>query len=66
MPKSLLPLHLITSNREKRCSECGLVFDKDAKPSVSRAFADHVRKDHRAAIVGTGKLTAPGDYHKSK
>lgn len=67
MPKSLLPPHLISFGTVKRCSECETIFDKDAKPSVSRAFADHVRKKHRAAIVESEKkLTAPADYHKVK
>lgn len=67
MPKSLLPPHLISVGAMKRCSECETTFDKGAKPSLSRAFADHVRNKHRAAISESGKTPpAPSDYHKTK
>ena len=41
-----LPAHLISRHKLKRCSICGQTFSDDAKPSLSKAFADHVRVAH--------------------
>lgn len=46
MPTKKMPPHLIEVNRRKRCSECGKVFSPDSKPSLSKAFAQHVRSEH--------------------
>ena len=43
------PPHLIKRNGEKCCSVCKKVFTADSKPSVSKAFVEHVRNEHRPA-----------------
>jgi hypothetical protein len=47
MPRPNLPPYLTTVTGKKRCSACGIEFPKDCKPSVSKAFAEHVRKVHK-------------------
>jgi hypothetical protein len=42
-----LPAHLVTSNEVKRCSLCNQEFANDAKPSLSKAFAEHVKQAHK-------------------
>jgi hypothetical protein len=32
---------------KKRCSACGLEFPKGSEPSLSKAFAEHIRKVHK-------------------
>jgi hypothetical protein len=41
------PLHLISDGNLKRCSVCGYPFQPDVKPSMSVAFASHLRKAHQ-------------------
>lgn len=36
--------HLIADGNLERCSVCGYPFPADVKPSMSVAFADHLRK----------------------
>jgi len=47
MRRSNLPPYLTTVMGKKRCSACDMEFPKDSRPSVSKAFAEHVRKAHR-------------------
>jgi hypothetical protein len=47
MVRKRLPAHLVTSNEVKRCSLCNKEFTADAKPSLSKAFAQHVKQVHR-------------------
>jgi hypothetical protein len=51
MPKSKLPAHLITVLGVKRCSLCKEAFAKDVKPSLSQAFAEHVRSLHKPLVA---------------
>jgi hypothetical protein len=37
---------LISDGNLKRCSVCGYPFPADVKPSMSVAFAEHLRKAH--------------------
>jgi hypothetical protein len=47
MSAQKLPPHLVSfGDDKKKCSECGQVFMLDAKPSLSRAFSEHVRTVH--------------------
>ena len=46
MPKAPLPPHLIERDAVKQCSDCGEKFTADSKPSLSKAFAKHVREKH--------------------
>jgi len=39
--------HLIDYQGARRCSVCKMPFPSDAKPSVDKAFAEHVIKAHR-------------------
>jgi hypothetical protein len=39
--------HLTADGNLERCSVCGYPFPADVKPSMSVAFADHLRKAHR-------------------
>jgi hypothetical protein len=48
-----IPPYLTTVSEKKVCSVCGLEFPKDSKPSVSRAFAEHVRKIHKKKVRET-------------
>ena len=41
------PPQLIERDGKKYCSSCGLHFAFDAKPTISKAFVEHVRQDHR-------------------
>ena len=50
MQRANLPAYLTTVNGKKVCSVCGLHFPKDSKPSISKAFALHVRETHRAKL----------------
>ena len=36
--------HLIADGNLERCSVCGYLFPADVKPSMSVAFADHLRE----------------------
>jgi hypothetical protein len=36
--------HLIADGNHERCSVCGYSFPADVKPSMSVAFADHLRE----------------------
>lgn len=47
MHRQKIPPYLTTVLGKKRCSVCGLVFPKDSKPSLSKAFAEHVRNAHK-------------------
>jgi hypothetical protein len=48
MPKPNLPPHLVTDSGEiKLCSHCRKEFPADSKPSLSKAFAAHVRNEHK-------------------
>jgi hypothetical protein len=38
--------HLISAGDLKHCSVCGYPFKPDVQPSMSAAFADHMRKTH--------------------
>ena len=42
------PPHLISAGKLKHCSVCGYPFQPDVQPSISAAFADHLRKAHHA------------------
>lgn len=42
-----IPPHLVERDGEKACSACGIRFNPDGDKSISKAFAAHVRKDHR-------------------
>jgi hypothetical protein len=42
-----LPPHLVSNGDVKRCSECGVPFSNDVKPSLSKAFAEHIRTAHK-------------------
>lgn len=44
-----LPPHLVDRDGEKLCSACGVVIPADAKPSLSKAFVEHVRQVHNPA-----------------
>lgn len=39
--------HLKTIDDVKYCSLCNKAFPEDSKPSISKAFAAHVRQDHK-------------------
>ena len=39
--------HLIADGNLERCSVCGYPFPADVKPSMSVAFAEHLRKAHQ-------------------
>ena len=40
--------HLIADGDLERCSVCGCPFPEDVKPSMSVAFADHLRAKHQS------------------
>lgn len=62
-----LPPYLISKGDQKQCSVCGATFEKHVKPSLSRAFREHVEREHRTQRKSeNAKLTAPGNYHKVK
>ena len=48
-------LCLVPDGEVQRCSLCGFPFHRDVKPSVSLAFAWHLRKVHWLAQTGEGK-----------
>jgi hypothetical protein len=39
--------HLIPDSNLQRCSVCGYPFPADVHPSMSVAFAEHLRKAHQ-------------------
>ena len=44
--------HLKTTEDDvKCCSMCGKKFPEDSKPSISKAFAAHVREEHQRPTV---------------
>ena len=47
MATSKLPAYLLTRLGKKECSLCGKVFPQDVKPSLGKAFAEHVREEHK-------------------
>ena len=47
MPKMAMRAHLIERDGIKRCSICNAEFAEDAKLSLSKAFAEHVRSAHK-------------------
>lgn len=53
------PPHLISAGNLKRCSVCGCSFQPDVKPSMSVAFADHLRKAHQP-----GQMTSQAAVRK--
>ena len=44
-----MPPHLIDHNGVKRCSACDVAFPPGSQPSISKAFAAHVRDEHKPA-----------------
>jgi hypothetical protein len=58
MSRPQLPPYLFTRLGKKECSICRKVFPKDSKPSISKAFAEHVRQAHPRK--GSGKDKANG------
>ena len=46
MSRKHMPPYLITVKGTKKCSLCDEPFSDDSKPSVSKAFASHVRTAH--------------------
>jgi hypothetical protein len=44
--KKMAP-HLVDRGGEKGCSACSMIFKADVTPSISRAFAEHIRQVHR-------------------
>jgi hypothetical protein len=48
MGRAKIPPYLTTVSGKKCCSVCGLEFPKGVKPSLSKAFAEHIRKIHKA------------------
>jgi hypothetical protein len=46
MLRKHMPPHLVTVRGVKKCSLCSERFPEDAKPSLSKAFAAHVRTVH--------------------
>jgi len=50
-----LPPHLIERNGIKICSTCRLAFSTDSKPSISKAFAAHIRAKHPLIVPITPK-----------
>jgi hypothetical protein len=47
MPRTKLPPHLIDYMGAKRCSICKMPFPSDVQPALDKAFAEHVRTNHR-------------------
>jgi hypothetical protein len=45
------PPHLVQHGNQKRCSACNHPFALDVKPSLSRAFRQHVEEMHRTKIA---------------
>jgi hypothetical protein len=60
MPKQLPP-HLVPAHNgeKKRCSVCHEEFTADAKPSLSKAFAQHVREKHQRSPEHTLRASRP-------
>jgi hypothetical protein len=48
MAKPPMAPYLTTTLGKKCCSLCRMVFTKDMKPSLSKAFAEHIRTKHRS------------------
>jgi hypothetical protein len=46
MPKNTVEPHLKADGNLQRCSVCGYPFQTDVRPSMSVAFAEHLRKAH--------------------
>jgi hypothetical protein len=46
MRESSIGPHLVPKHNVKLCSVCKKEFPLDVKPSLSQAFAEHVRKEH--------------------
>ncbi|MBS1801909.1 MAG: hypothetical protein JST28_01005 [Acidobacteria bacterium] len=51
MARLSLPPHLVTQGNVKRCSACSHPFPFDVKPSLSRAFRQHVEEVHRTSVA---------------
>ena len=51
-----LPPHLIQQGNVKRCSACNHPFPLDVKPSLSKAFRQHVEEVHRSKPVDDDAL----------
>ena len=47
MPRTKLPPHLIDYMGAKRCSICKMPFPSDVQPALDKAFAEHVKTNHR-------------------
>ena len=54
-----LPPHLVERDGEKLCSACGAVMPADAKPSLSKAFVEHVRQMHKSVPKPDEKKPSP-------
>jgi predicted small metal-binding protein len=50
MSKVQLPPYLVRRNGKQRCSVCATPFAASSEQSVSKAFAEHVRKEHRSDL----------------
>ena len=46
MATKRLPPHFVSNGDVKRCAEYGQEFGADARPSLRRAFAEHIRSAH--------------------
>jgi hypothetical protein len=68
MSRPNLPPYLFTRLGKKECSICRKVFPKDSKPSISKAFAEHVRVVHPRKGNGKDKENGKdkGDPKRSK
>lgn len=42
--------HLKTIDDVKYCSVCNKAFPADSQPSISKAFAAHVKQDHKKPV----------------
>lgn len=51
MAHKQMSAHLMTTLGKKHCSICKEMFAKDAKPSLSQAFAEHVRREHKSTPI---------------
>jgi hypothetical protein len=47
MIRKKMAAHLKTVMGKKRCSICNKIFSNEVKPSLSKAFAEHVRQEHK-------------------
>ena len=58
---------LIADGNLKRCSACGYPFQSDEKPSMSVAFAEHLRKAHQPGQPAEDvNPTGPGSSGKRR